>query len=328
MWDTNCLVAAYPPPLVGFNNNVRYRGVRFHIQTEDSGIRRPHISTHLFANGGQVIKSIRRDYGDQVERADRAELVRSMMMDQHKAMAVALRRGKLDDLLGALVAAQSPAKNAASPETDKANPTLNAGAMPVRDSTKTGQLCGSDGPKTSRGMGALSQLADGTPPNEVPQTRPIQLPIIEESNFRATGPEQAPAQPIPPELVEQAVASGGGTTPHSETMHSILPLPPDKEAPLHMPSDCAVGQNSQNQGDVGAEEPGGLSGPKSRSPATQTSPSVPATLSQKPIGRPSPRTLNEPTRTSLFGATPEPCLDNAILGYVSAHSKRTTGKVK
>jgi len=53
-----------PPPLVGFNNNVRYRGMRFHIQTEDSGVTKPHIITHLFADGGRVIKSLRTDYAE------------------------------------------------------------------------------------------------------------------------------------------------------------------------------------------------------------------------------------------------------------------------
>src|SRR6187549_1921105 len=34
---------------VGFNNNVKYNGLVFHIQTEDSGLDRPHIITHCFA---------------------------------------------------------------------------------------------------------------------------------------------------------------------------------------------------------------------------------------------------------------------------------------
>ena len=35
-------------PLLGFNNNVRHKGRLFHIQTEDSGVRHPHVITHLF----------------------------------------------------------------------------------------------------------------------------------------------------------------------------------------------------------------------------------------------------------------------------------------
>ena len=32
---------------VGFNNNVKYKERTFHIQTEDSGLDKPHVITHL-----------------------------------------------------------------------------------------------------------------------------------------------------------------------------------------------------------------------------------------------------------------------------------------
>jgi len=85
-----------PPTLTGFNNNVRYRGMRFHIQTEDSGVTRPHITTHLFADGGHVIKSLRTDYAQYVDHPERVSLVQRLMREQHRAMALELRDGKLD----------------------------------------------------------------------------------------------------------------------------------------------------------------------------------------------------------------------------------------
>src|SRR5689334_19600963 len=42
---------------LGFNNNDQYQGATYHDQTEDSGSDRPQIITHLFADGGRVIKS-------------------------------------------------------------------------------------------------------------------------------------------------------------------------------------------------------------------------------------------------------------------------------
>ena len=91
-----------PPPLVGFNNNVRYRGMRFHIQTEDSGCARPHIITHLFADGGRVIKSLRTDYSEYVDHPDRPAMIQRMMRDQHRAMAIDLRDGRLDATIDGL----------------------------------------------------------------------------------------------------------------------------------------------------------------------------------------------------------------------------------
>ncbi len=84
---------------VGFNNNVKYGGNVFHIQTEDSGLDRPHIITHLFADGGRIIKSNKRSYAAEVKRDDVAAFVRQLMKDQHMEMAILLREGKFDEVI-------------------------------------------------------------------------------------------------------------------------------------------------------------------------------------------------------------------------------------
>lgn len=91
------LVEKSPPPLLGFNNNVRHRGQIFHIQTEDSGVKHARIMTHLFADGGRIVQSLRTDYGEHLGREDMAQVVRQMMKEQHKAMFVRLRAGALDE---------------------------------------------------------------------------------------------------------------------------------------------------------------------------------------------------------------------------------------
>ena len=84
---------------VGFNNNVKYKGNIYHIQTEDSGLGKPHIITHLFADGGRVIKSHKRLYADAVERPDVVPYVRALMKGQQLEMALALRDGKFDEIV-------------------------------------------------------------------------------------------------------------------------------------------------------------------------------------------------------------------------------------
>jgi hypothetical protein len=84
---------------VGFNNNVRYGGATYHVQTEDSGIDRPHIITHLFGDGGRVIKSHKRTYAAEVSRDDIAAYVRSLMKAQHQEMCLALREGRFDEVI-------------------------------------------------------------------------------------------------------------------------------------------------------------------------------------------------------------------------------------
>ena len=84
---------------VGFNNNVKFNGTVFHIQTEDSGLDRPHIITHLFADGGRIIKSHKRSYASEVSRPDIATFVRALMKGQHMEMAIMLREGRFDDVI-------------------------------------------------------------------------------------------------------------------------------------------------------------------------------------------------------------------------------------
>ncbi len=84
---------------VGFNNNVKYKNQTFHIQTEDSGLDKPHVITHLFADGGRVIKSHKRSYADHVAQADVPSFVRQLMKNQQLEMALALREGRFDAII-------------------------------------------------------------------------------------------------------------------------------------------------------------------------------------------------------------------------------------
>ncbi len=88
-----------PSPQVGFNDNVRHKNKVFHIQTEDSGVNRPHVITHLFMDGGRILKSVKQSYAEHVGAEGLSDIVRKMMKDQHKEMFVALKGGQFDQLL-------------------------------------------------------------------------------------------------------------------------------------------------------------------------------------------------------------------------------------
>ncbi|MBK6518148.1 MAG: FHA domain-containing protein [Polyangiaceae bacterium] len=84
---------------VGFNNNIKYKGAEYHVQTEDSGLDKPHIITHLFADGGRVIRSHKRSYASEVSRSDVSAFVKLLMKGQHMEMVLALREGKFDEII-------------------------------------------------------------------------------------------------------------------------------------------------------------------------------------------------------------------------------------
>ena len=79
-------------PILGYNHNVRYRGLVFHVQTEDSGILSPHLFTHMFHHG--VIVSTRKLVYDASSGED---VIKSLMQAQHKAVLKDLRKGVFDD---------------------------------------------------------------------------------------------------------------------------------------------------------------------------------------------------------------------------------------
>jgi hypothetical protein len=84
---------------VGFNNNVRHKGKHYHVQTEDSGLGNPHVITHVFADGGRIIKSHKRGYANVAQSDDVVLHVRALMKGQHMEMVQMLRDGRFDSII-------------------------------------------------------------------------------------------------------------------------------------------------------------------------------------------------------------------------------------
>jgi hypothetical protein len=81
--------------LPGYNHNVTYKGVTFHIQTEDSGINNPHIITLLYS-GGNILARKKTSYADIIKHERLSDVVRELMQEQHKHMLKDLKNGSFD----------------------------------------------------------------------------------------------------------------------------------------------------------------------------------------------------------------------------------------
>jgi len=79
-------------PILGYNHNVRYRGLVFHVQTEDSGVLSPHLFTHLFY-GGTIISTRKLVY----DAGSAEESIKALMQAQHKAVMKDLKNGSFDE---------------------------------------------------------------------------------------------------------------------------------------------------------------------------------------------------------------------------------------
>ncbi|MBI1922158.1 MAG: hypothetical protein HYS23_13880 [Geobacter sp.] len=94
--------------VVGLNHNIRYRGEVFHIQTEDSGLANPQITTLLFI-GGTIISSKKTSYADIVKIENVEKVVEELMKEQHKDMLRRLKAGEFDARIISMRTPQAPA---------------------------------------------------------------------------------------------------------------------------------------------------------------------------------------------------------------------------
>lgn len=84
--------------VAGFNHNIQYKGVVYHIQTEDSGLSRPNIITLLYY-GGTILASRKTSYADIIKIDQLEKIVEDLMKEQHKGMLRSLKAGEFDDVI-------------------------------------------------------------------------------------------------------------------------------------------------------------------------------------------------------------------------------------
>ena len=80
--------------ITGFNTDVKYKGVVYHVQTEDKGTANPLIETLIY-KGGEILGSRRLPYGELVQNGDEPALTK-LMEDQHKNVIMEVKRGRYD----------------------------------------------------------------------------------------------------------------------------------------------------------------------------------------------------------------------------------------
>ena len=79
--------------VTGFNTDVKYQGVVYHVQTEDKGPVNPMIETLIY-KGGEILGSRRLPYADLLTSENDEAQIAKMMEDQHKGVMLEVKRGK------------------------------------------------------------------------------------------------------------------------------------------------------------------------------------------------------------------------------------------
>jgi len=181
--------------LSGFNTNFQYRGVLFHVQTEDSGIENPHVITHLF-HGGNIMASYKNDYSTLLDDEDMETAVRKLMEGQHKTMLKQLLHGEHDAVIG-----QRLGPDIFSVDTERDAPTSSvtedAPPLVVAEHTQIGlDLSASDSVDD-----ALILKPEFT--NEASQAKPLAVSDETDSEWPAGRDFDSPSARASPSLPEK-----------------------------------------------------------------------------------------------------------------------------
>jgi hypothetical protein len=218
-----------PSPLLGYNTNVRRRGVLCHVQTEDSGISHPHVITHVFT-AGTIIGTRKRSYKEHVGADQLEPLVRKLMQEQHKAMCIALRDGELD--------ANLPTRDTAKMEafTDEASPPLEAPSPPPPETEPVLELdlgedvleaarAGTPTPPSPRP--AVHFAADAVPTPIVPAKEPALPPIPAVAVAAASDVAKPKGTPLTSPQ-RASLVGGPGTPPQRASLVGGPGTPPQR----------------------------------------------------------------------------------------------------
>lgn len=221
-------------PILGYNHNVKYRGLIFHVQTEDSGLLSPHLFTHLF-HGGVIISTRKLVY----DSGSSEDAIKGLMQSQHKIVLKDLKGGKFDDKIDVYLNGTSGLEPRTSASATPADHVPHAG--PPRPQDVENQV--SD-PEIMVSRGSDSAVALPAPP-EIDPDDPMPLldlmaeelpPVVART---ATPPPipRASTPPVPPITTIKPRTVTAERKSVSSVVRSNLPPPSPSPDEIDPPTD-------------------------------------------------------------------------------------------
>lgn len=83
--------------ITGFNTDIEFDGVTYHVQTEDKGLARPIILSLVY-DRGTILASKRAPYDDLINGKFDEVALAERLQKQHKLICAAVRAGRIEDL--------------------------------------------------------------------------------------------------------------------------------------------------------------------------------------------------------------------------------------
>jgi hypothetical protein len=83
--------------ITGFNTDIEFDGIVYHVQTEDKGLERPFILSLVY-DGGTILASKRQPYDDLIASGFDENTLADRLNRQHSLICAAVTTGRLEDL--------------------------------------------------------------------------------------------------------------------------------------------------------------------------------------------------------------------------------------
>ncbi|MDQ3041733.1 MAG: hypothetical protein M3R11_05060 [Acidobacteriota bacterium] len=83
--------------ITGFNTDIDYEGITYHVQTEDKGLATPMILSLVY-DRGTILASKRSPYDDLLDGEFDEKVLIERLQKQHKLICAAVRAGRIEDL--------------------------------------------------------------------------------------------------------------------------------------------------------------------------------------------------------------------------------------
>jgi hypothetical protein len=101
--------------ITGFNTDVEYQGVTYHVQTEDKGVSTPMIMSLVYVRG-TILASKRTPYDDLLNGKLDERVLAERLQKQHKLICAAVKGGRIEDLKRMAAKDRAKQKPVAQPE--------------------------------------------------------------------------------------------------------------------------------------------------------------------------------------------------------------------
>ena len=181
--------------ITGFNTDVEYEGVTYHVQTEDKGVETPLILSLVY-NRGTILASKRSPYEDLLKGVFDENVLAERLQKQHKLICAAIRGGRLEDLKRMTMKDSAARKTESAAQKRLVNSNV---ALIEHEKVDNPQFFADKVSQTEiPAPAALSDLSEQTGQKPADKTDKVKTGVSETENSNQNPSAESPVRQHPP----------------------------------------------------------------------------------------------------------------------------------